>query len=154
MCGDSQKRRPPPAHPSHRHLKGVWYEIFDFRFFHESVFPRTIIIQFRQCRIFKKTRGDREVLERLINGIKDSHENCWNTKFFHILGCCLHSYNGFYLMLTLRCRQADIVVTVSSPESDNSDKVLLSHARGLAEWKRRHHCIPVPKTLIFKPVKK
>jgi hypothetical protein len=69
-----------------------------------------------------------------------------------LLGCCLHPYNSFYLMLTLRSRQADIVVTVSSLESDNSDRLLLSHTLRVSRMKKG--CITVPQALIFKPVKK
>jgi hypothetical protein len=60
-----------------------------------------------------------------------------------LLGCCLHFDNDCYLMLTLRNRQAEIVVTVSSPESDNSDKLLLSHTLRVSIMKKAaslHHC--------------
>jgi hypothetical protein len=41
-----------------------------------------------------------------------------------LLGCCLHSYNDIYLTVTLKCRQANFVASVSSPLfADTSDKL-------------------------------
>jgi hypothetical protein len=37
---------------------GVWHEIFDFRFFHVSVFLRSLIIPSRPFRVFTKSRVD------------------------------------------------------------------------------------------------
>ncbi len=50
---------------------------------------------------------------------KNFKPGCFFRYFVEILlGCCLHSYNYFlHFMFTLRCRQADIVATVSSPVS-------------------------------------
>jgi hypothetical protein len=43
-----------------------------------------------------------------------------------MLGCCLHSYNDFLLMFTLRCGQADIVATVSSTVSTFHRKLTIA----------------------------
>ncbi len=34
-----------------------------------------------------------------------------------LLGCCLHSYIDFYFVFILRCKQADVFATDSSPVS-------------------------------------
>ncbi len=50
-------------------LKGVWHEMFDFRFFHESVSTGPLRIPFEGFRFFSKIRGDiREWM--VITGVK------------------------------------------------------------------------------------
>ncbi len=65
-------------------LKGVWHEIFDFRFFHESVSPRPRRIPLGPFWIFLKIRGgSRELIfiagvndtgDKLFSGVNDTSE--------------------------------------------------------------------------------
>ncbi len=65
-------------------LKGVWHEIFELRFFHESVSSRPISIPLGPFWIFSKIRGDiRELMfiagvndtgEKLFSGVNDTGE--------------------------------------------------------------------------------
>ncbi len=65
-------------------LKWVWHEIFDFRFFHESVSPRPPSIPLGPLWIFSKIRGDiREWIfitgvvdnaDKLFSGVNDTGE--------------------------------------------------------------------------------
>ncbi len=68
-----------------RKLKGVWHEIFDLSFFHESVSPRPPSIPLGPFWIFSKIRGDiRELMfitgvndigEKLFSGVDDTGKN-------------------------------------------------------------------------------
>ncbi len=58
-------------------LKGVWYEIFDLRFFHESVSPRPISIPLGPFRIFSKIRGDIHEL-MFFTGVNDTGEKLFS----------------------------------------------------------------------------
>jgi hypothetical protein len=68
-------------------LKGVWHDIFDFSFFHESVSPRPPSIPLGLLWIFSKIRGDipewifiagvNDTSDKLFSGVNDTGE-----KFF------------------------------------------------------------------------
>ncbi len=52
-------------------LKGVWHEIFDFIFFHESVYPGPLSIPLGSFQLFSKIRRDnREWM--FISGVNDT----------------------------------------------------------------------------------
>ncbi len=54
-----------------RALKGVWHEIFDLNFFHESVYPGPLSIPIGSFRLFSKIRRDnREWM--FITGVNDT----------------------------------------------------------------------------------
>ena len=54
-------------------LKGVWHEIFDFRFFYESESPRPPSIPLGPFQIFSRIRGDiREWM--FVSGVNDTGE--------------------------------------------------------------------------------
>ncbi len=65
-------------------LKGVWHEIFDFRFFHESVSPRPQSIPLGPFWIFSKICGDihewifiadvNDTGDKLFSGVNDTSE--------------------------------------------------------------------------------
>ncbi len=58
-------------------LKGFWHEIFDFRFFHESVSPRPPSIPLGPFWIFLKIRGDiREWI--FIVGVNDTGDKLFS----------------------------------------------------------------------------
>ncbi len=58
-------------------LKGVWHEIFDFRFFHETVSPRPPSIQSEPFWIFSKIRRDiREWM--FITGVNDTGDKLFS----------------------------------------------------------------------------
>ncbi len=59
------------------YLKGVWHEIFDFIFFHESVSPRPPSIPLEPFWIFSKLRGDiRKLL--FITGVNDTGDKLFS----------------------------------------------------------------------------
>ncbi len=64
-------------------LKGVWHEIFAFRFFHKSVSLGALSIQLGPFQIFSKIRGDiREWM--FISGVNDTgkkREKFWDKIF-------------------------------------------------------------------------
>ncbi len=99
-------------------LKGVWHEIFSFKFFSLISFPPTLSIPLRPFRFFRKIRRDiREWM--FISGVNDTghkREKCWDIIFLYfvksLVGCNLHLKIEFLLIFHFRCRQANIGRTV------------------------------------------
>ncbi len=53
-----------------------------------------------------------------------------------LLGCCLHKYNDFHFMFTLRCRQADSFAMFYRRCYDTGDKLLPVSLLSLINYRR------------------
>jgi hypothetical protein len=79
-------------------FKGVCHEIFDFRFFHESVSSRPLSIPLGPFRIFTKILGD--ILNFVFTSVKDTGDKLLPNDISHLsLGCA--SMSGLYSSLFL-----------------------------------------------------
>ncbi len=81
-------------------LKGVWTEIFDFRFFYESMSPGTLSIPKRTFQIFLK------ILEDIIPGVNDSG----NTLFTGVNGTGDKECLPFLIMKELGSKLASMTL--------------------------------------------
>ncbi len=99
----------------HSRLKRQCYQIFDFRFFHESVSPKPLRIPFRPFRIFSKIRGDIRS-SRCTTGVVDIDVKWKKISFRKVLIIFLGhlwlvelTYREiFSFKFPLRCHQSDI----------------------------------------------
>jgi hypothetical protein len=97
-------------------LKGQCHEIFKFRFFHESVFPKPLSIQIGPFRIFSNIPGDIHC-SRCTTSVIDTSGKWKNSSIIKVLIILFghlweveltHRYI-FFFKFTLRSKQPDIV---------------------------------------------
>ncbi len=102
-----------------RYLKGQCHKVFDFWFFHESVFPKPLSIPLGPFRTFSKLHGDIRS-SRFTTGVVDTSGKwtkfsiikVWIILFGHLWELVLTYRYIFAFKFTLRSQQPDKVSSI------------------------------------------